>query len=71
MRLADVAMTNCLIEETVLKSMHFKVFNTLQEGLDKRLAKRPDARILVFPYGSITLPILKKFDTLQLSKDHH
>ena len=71
MRLADVAMTNCLIEETVLKSMHFKVFNTLQEGLDKALAKRPDARILVFPYGSITLPILKKFDTLQLSKDHH
>jgi hypothetical protein len=64
MCLADVAMTNCLIEKTVLKSMHFKVFNTLQEGLDKALVKRPDARILVLPYGSITLPILKKFDTL-------
>ena len=71
MRLADVAMTNCLIEDAVLESMHFKVFNTLQEGLDKALAKRPDAGILVFPYGSITLPILKKFDTLQLSRDHN
>jgi hypothetical protein len=39
--------------------MHFKVFRTLQEGLNKALAARPDARMLVFPYGTVTLPILK------------
>ncbi|HEX2965859.1 MAG TPA: nickel-dependent lactate racemase [Syntrophorhabdaceae bacterium] len=71
MRLADVAMTDCQIEEEVLKSMHFKVFNTLQEGLDKALIRLPDARILIFPYGSITLPVLKKSDTFRISRERH
>jgi lactate racemase len=62
MQMADVAITDCLIDEEILKSMHFKVFKSLQEGLDKVLAKRPDARALVFPYGNITLPVLKKID---------
>jgi lactate racemase len=67
LRLADVAMTDCAIEAKTLKSMHLKVYKTLQEGLDKALAERPDARLLVLPYGSITLPILKGSSSLQHS----
>lgn len=65
MSLVDVVMTDCLIEEETLKSMHFKVYRTLQEGLDKALAERPGARLLVLPYGSITLPVLKESSSLQ------
>jgi lactate racemase len=67
LRFADVAITNCAIEEETLKSMHFKVHKTLQEGLNKALAERPHARVLVLPYGSVTLPVLKRSRTLHRS----
>lgn len=58
MQISNIAITNCDIDQKILRQMHFLSYSNLQDGLDDVLSKNPNARLLVLPYGNITLPIL-------------
>jgi len=59
MQTAEIVMTDCQIPEATLRSMHFGVAVTIQKGLEAALASKTNPRLLILPYGTTTLPILK------------
>ena len=56
---ASIIMTDCKISPKILDNLHLLYAETLQQALDKNLKKRRNARVIVIPYGLITLPISK------------
>jgi len=56
---ASIIMSDCKISQKILDNLHLLYAETLQQALNKNLKKRRNARVIVMPYGLITLPISK------------
>lgn len=54
-----VIMTDCRIAAEKLQEMHLEVEATLQEALDRVIAKEDNPSVLIMPDGTLTLPIFK------------
>jgi hypothetical protein len=52
-------MSDCEIEDTILKKIFLSKISTLQEGIDQILKKNPRAKFLVMPNGVNTIPRLE------------
>jgi len=52
-------MSDCEIEDSILRKIFLSKVSTLQEGIDQILKKNPRARFLVMPNGVYTIPILE------------
>jgi nickel-dependent lactate racemase len=57
---ARIVMTDCSLPEETLREIHLESSPTLQEALDQELRTNPKARVVLIPYGLLTLPIIKK-----------
>ena len=56
---ASIVMSDCEIEDTILKKIFLSKISTLQEGIDQILKKNPRAKFLVMPNGVNTIPRLE------------
>jgi nickel-dependent lactate racemase len=57
---ARLVVTDCLIPAGELHRLHLETAPTLQEALDRELARRPDARVAILPDALLTLPLLQQ-----------
>jgi len=53
-----VMITNCKIDKNMLKEMFMEPVPELQEAIDKTLTEYKNPKILIIPYGLLTLPII-------------
>ncbi len=54
---ARLVMAECLIPPETLREVYLDSAPTLQEALDRELARRPRAEVAIMPDGMLTLPI--------------
>ncbi|HBT39342.1 MAG: Uncharacterized protein XD58_1708 [Thermotoga sp. 50_1627] len=56
---ASIVMSDCEIEDSILRKVFLSKVSTLQEGVDQILKKNPNAKFLIMPNGVYTIPILE------------
>ncbi|MGB9662754.1 MAG: nickel-dependent lactate racemase [Moorellaceae bacterium] len=59
LRHARVIITECLLPEDRLNSIFLETVPSLQEAIDRELAIRPGAHVVIIPDALLTLPIVK------------
>ncbi|MCS7175453.1 nickel-dependent lactate racemase family protein [Pseudothermotoga sp.] len=56
---ASIVMSDCEIDDLILRKMYLLKVSTLQEGIDQILKENPRTKFLVMPNGVHTIPILE------------
>lgn len=56
---ASIVMSDCEIDDIVLRRIFLSKVHTLQEGVEQILRENPNAKFLVMPNGVHTIPVLE------------
>lgn len=56
---ASIVMSDCEIEDDVLRRIFLSKVSTLQQAVDRILSENPSAKFLVMPNGVHTIPVLE------------